>query len=178
MAVRSLLLSVFAFLVSTCALAQRFVHPSIPFTKYDLDQLKANINTAPWSTGYSALASDARSQLSYNMEGPFTEVGRAPNLNNAQWISDMTAIRNLTFMYVFTGDSAYARKATNMLDSWAVTNTVWSGNEAMLDIGDMAPYFVPAADILRGTFPGWTDSNTIHVKNYFANVLWPQSWVP
>ncbi|HWB90626.1 MAG TPA: LamG-like jellyroll fold domain-containing protein [Puia sp.] len=178
MPLRSLLLSLLALLVSTCAMAQRFVHPSIPFTKYDLDQLRANITKTPWSTGYSALASDARSKLTYTMEGPFTEVGRAPNLNNAQWISDMTAIHNLTFMYVFTGDSAYARKATNMLDAWAVTNTVWSGNEAMLDIGDMAPYFVPAADILRGTFPGWTDLNTLHVKNYFANVLWPQSWVP
>lgn len=159
-------------------MAQRFVHPSIPFTKYDLAQLKANITQEPWKTAYGKLAGDARSQLSYNMQGPDVEVGRAPNLFNSQWISDMTAIHNLTWMYVFTGDSAYARKATNMLDSWAVVNTIWSGGEAMLDIGDMAPYFVPAADILRGTFPGWTDSNTAHVKSYFANVLWPQSWVP
>jgi autotransporter-associated beta strand protein len=170
--------TVFAFLVSISTMAQRFVHPGIPFTKYDLDQLKANITQAPWLTGYNALAGDARSKLSYSMQGPFTEVGRAPNLNNSQWISDMTAIHNLTFMWIFTGDSAYARKATNMLDAWAVTNTVWSGSESMLDIGDMAPYFVTAADILRGLFPGWSDSNTIHVKNYFANVIWPQSWVP
>ena len=174
---RPLLLLLTIFLTSA-AIGQRFVHPSIPFTKYDLDQLKANITRDPWLTGYNALAGDARSKLSYNMQGPFTEVGRAPNLNNAQWISDMEAIHNLTFMWVFTGDSAYARKATNMLDAWAVTNTVWSGNEAMLDIGDNVPYLVTAADILRGLFPGWTDSNTTHVKNYFANVLWPQSWVP
>jgi autotransporter-associated beta strand protein len=168
----------FTFLVSTNAMAQRFVHPSIPFTKYDLDQLKANMNQQPWLTGYNALAGDARSKLSYGMQGPFTEVGRAPNLNNTKWISDMQAIHNLTFMWVFTGDSAYARKATNMLDAWAVTNTVWSGGEAMLDIGDYVPYFVTAADILRGLFPGWSDSNTVHVKKYFANVIWPQSWVP
>jgi hypothetical protein len=159
-------------------MAQRFVHPSIPFTKYDLDQLKANISQEPWRTGYNALVNDSRSKLTYAMQGPFTEVGRAPNLHNDQWKSDMQAIHNLTFMWIFTGDSAYARKATNMLDTWAVTNTVWSGGEAMLDIGDYVPYFVTAADILRGLFPGWSDSNTVHVKKYFANVIWPQSWVP
>lgn len=172
------LLSISFILACTALQAQRFVHPSIPFTRADLDQLKGNITKDPWLTGYNALANDSRSKLSYTMQGPFTEVGRAPNLNNSQWISDMTAIHNLTWMYVFTGDSSYARKATNMLEAWSVTNTIWSGNESMLDIGDMAPYFVPAADILRGTFPGWTDSNTAHVKSYFANVLWPQSWVP
>ncbi|WP_166437305.1 LamG-like jellyroll fold domain-containing protein [Niastella caeni] len=171
-------LVVLTFLVGTNAMAQRFVHPSIPFTKYDLDQLKANINQEPWRSAYNALAADNRSKLSYGMQGPFTEVGRAPNLNNTKWISDMQAIHNLTFMWIFTGDSAYARKATNMLDAWAVTNTIWSGGEAMLDIGDYVPYFVTAADILRGLFPGWTDSNTVHVKKYFANVIWPQSWVP
>ena len=164
--------------VSMPVKAQRGVHPSIPFTKYDLDQLKINIAQEPWRTGYNALAGDSRSKLTYAMQGPFTEVGRAPNLNNSQWISDMQAIHNLTFMWVFTGDSAYARKATNMLDAWAVTNTVWSGSESMLDIGDYTPYFVTAADILRGLFPGWSDSNTVHVKNYFANVIWPQSYVP
>jgi autotransporter-associated beta strand protein len=168
----------FTLLISTNVMAQRFAHPSIPFTKYDLDQLKANINQQPWLTGYNALANDSRAKLSYGMQGPFTEVGRAPNLHNTQWISDMQAIHNLTFMWVFTGDSAYARKATNMLDAWAVTNTIWSGGEAMLDIGDYVPYFVTAADILRGLFPGWNDSNTVHVKNYFANVIWPQAWVP
>jgi len=90
----------------------------------------------------------------------------------------MEAIHNLTFMYVFTGDSAYARKATNMLDAWAVTNTVWGGNESMLDIGDYVPYFVTAADILKSTFPGWSSANTTHVRNYFENVIYPTSWVP
>lgn len=165
-------------LIATTTMAQRFQHPSIPFTKYDLEQLRANINQEPWRTGYNALAADSRSKLSYGMQGPFTEVSRAPNLNNTKWISDMIAIHNLTFMWVFTNDSAYARKATNILDAWAVTNTVWSGNESMLDIGDYVPYMVTAADILRGTFPGWSETNTAHVKKYFADVIWPHSWVP
>lgn len=159
-------------------LSQRFVHPGVPFTRVDLDQLKTNITREPWATGYRALANDARSKLNYAMRGPFATVSRVPNLNNEQWKSDMIAIHNLAFMWVFTGDTAYARKATDILDAWAVTNTTWSGGENMLDIGDYAPYFVTGADILRGTYTGFTDIITQHVKQYFANVLYPASWVP
>jgi autotransporter-associated beta strand protein len=152
---------------------QTFTHPSIPFTNADLNQLRANITRQPWLAGYQALQNDARSQLSYTMQGPFATVSRVPNLNNPQWISDMVAIHNLTFMYVFTNNTAYAQKATNMLDAWATTNTTWGGGENQLDIGDYTPYFVTAADILRGTYPGWTAANTQHVKDYFRNVLLP-----
>ena len=170
--------TIITFFVCTQVHAQRLTHPGIPFTRYDLDQLKINITQEPWLSAYNSFKGDSHSQLSYGMKGPFATVTRAPNLNNTAWIEDMTAIHHLTFMWWFTGDSSYARKATNMLDAWAVTNNVWGGNESMLDIGDYAQYWATAADILKSTFPGWTDSNTAHVKNYFANVLYPTSWVP
>ncbi|MGN6178726.1 MAG: cellulose binding domain-containing protein [Mucilaginibacter sp.] len=176
--IRWLLLCVVVLITMMNVSAQTFIHPGIPFTRQDLDQLKANITKQPWLAGYTALQNDAHSQLSYAPKGPFATVTRAPNLNNAAWIDDMQAIHNLTFMYVFTGDSAYARKATNLLDAWAATNTSWGGNENMLDIGDMAPYFVVGADILKSTFPGWSSANDQHVNNYFRNVLFPTSYVP
>lgn len=155
-----------------------FVHPGIPFTQSDLNQLKVNITQEPWLSGYNALRNDNRSKLTYNMQGPFVNVTRAPDLNNGAWKNDMIAIHNLTFMYVFTEDAAYAQKATDILDAWAVANTTWGGGENMLDIGDYAPYFVTAADILKSTYPGWTALNTTHVNKYFNDVLYPASWVP
>jgi autotransporter-associated beta strand protein len=169
--------TVFTLLICVNAKAQRFQHPGIPFTKYDLEQLKANITKEPWLSAYNAFKEDYRSKLSYTAN-PKATVTRAPNLNNTVWINDMIAVHHLAFMWVFTGDSAYARKGTDIIDAWAVTNTVWGGNESMLDIGDFTEYWATGADILRGTFPGWTDSNTVHVKNYFANVLYPTSLVP
>jgi autotransporter-associated beta strand protein len=171
------LLVFFFILIVTKTNAQRFVHPGIPFTKYDLDQLKANITKEPWLSAYNAFKGDYRSQLSYT-GNPQVTVTRAPNLNNTVWINDMIAVHHLAFMWIFTGDSAYARRGTDILDAWAVTNTVWGGNESMLDIGDFTQCWATGADILRGTFPGWTDANTAHVKNYFANVLYPTSFVP
>ncbi|HEY1201618.1 MAG TPA: LamG-like jellyroll fold domain-containing protein, partial [Niastella sp.] len=170
--------AIFTLLVCTNVNAQRFTHPGIPFTTYDLNQLKANITKEPWLSAYNTFAADDHSKLSYFTPGPSATVTRAPNLNNTRWISDMIAIRNLAFMWIFTGDSAYARKGTDLLDAWAVTNTVWGGNESMLDIGDYADCWATGADILRSTFPGWTEANTLHVKNYFTNVLYPTSFVP
>ncbi|WPV00721.1 LamG-like jellyroll fold domain-containing protein [Mucilaginibacter sp. cycad4] len=158
--------------------AQTFVHPGVAFNWADLDQLKANITKEPWLSAYNTFKSDYHSQLSYSPAAPQQTVTRAPDLNNGQWKNDMIAIHNLAFMWWFTGDSTYARKATNILDGWAVTNTTWGGNESMLDIGDYAQYWGVSAEILRSTFPGWTAANTQHVKNYFANVLFPTSWVP
>ena len=176
------------FLLLTCicsilscispAKAQTFVHPGVAFNLADLNQLKANITRDPWLSAYNTFKSDYRSQLSYTPGAPQATVTRAPDLNNTQWKNDMVAVHNMAWMWWFTGDSTYARKATNILDGWAVTNTVWGGNESMLDIGDYAQYWGVGAEILRSTFPGWTAANTQHVKNYFANVLFPTSWVP
>ena len=171
------LLLFFGF-IQTISAQKTFVHPGIPFTQPDLDQLKANITQEPWLSGYNALKNDSRSQLSYGMKGPFATVTRAPNLNNDQWKSDMQAIHNLAWMWWFTGNTAYAKKATDMLDAWAVTNTTWGGNENMLDIGDYAQYWATGAEILRYTYPGWTQENTQHVEKYFSEVLFPASWVP
>jgi autotransporter-associated beta strand protein len=160
------------------ATAQQFVHPGIPFTRSDLDQLKQNITREPWLSAYNSFKSDARSQLSYGMQGPFTTVSRAPDINRNQWINDMTAVHNLAFMWIFTGDTAYAKKATDILNAWAVTQTSWTGDESFLDLGDQANMFVTAADILKSTYPGWTATHTANVNRYFGTVIWSQVDVP
>lgn len=158
--------------------AQQFVHPGIPFTRSDLDLLKQNITQEPWLSAYNSFKSDARSQLSYGMQGPFATVSRAPDINRNQWINDMTAVHNLAFMWIFTGDTAYAKKATDILNAWAVTQTSWTGDESFLDLGDQANMFVTAADILKSTYPGWTATNTANVNRYFGTVIWSQVDVP
>ncbi|MEP7093783.1 MAG: putative Ig domain-containing protein, partial [Flavobacterium sp.] len=172
------LVGILLFFTQIISAQKTFVHPGIPFTQSDLNQLKANITQEPWLSAYNAFKNDSKSRLDYWMRGPFATVSRAPNLNNDQWKSDMQAIHNLAWMWWFTGDTAYAKKATDMLDAWAVTNTSWGGNENMLDIGDFAHYWATGAEILRYTYPGWTQANTEHVEKYFSEVLFPASWVP
>ena len=155
--------------------APRFAHPSVPFTREDLEILKTNIKREPWKSGFEALAAEGRSKLGYKMAGPFKEVKRAPNLNLWPWRGDMIAVWNLSRMWYFTGDTAYAQKAHDILLAWAKTHTSFGGRESMLDLGDYAYMFVGGADILRGTWPGWTTADTAAVKKYFNDVLLPAS---
>lgn len=85
----------------------------------------------------------------------------------------MTAIWDLSRMWYFTRDERYAKTASWLLLGWANTQTEFSGRESMLDLGDYAYQFVGGADILRSTWPGWTEADTATVKKYFKNVLTP-----
>ena len=154
-------------------LPRRFAHPSAPLNLEQLKALKANSDKEPWKSGYAALAADPHSRLGGRIARPFAEVGRAPNVNLWPWRNDMTSVWCLARMWYFTGNKAYAQKAHDILIAWATTHKVFSGREATLDLGDYAYKFVGAAEILRGTWPGWTEADTATVKSYFAKVLLP-----
>ena len=157
----------------SCLSAQAYTHPCIPATSQDLAFIKASLNQEPWKHGYEILTNDGKSQLTYTMQGPFATVTRNPNLNLGQWRNDMAAIWNLSRMWYFTGNSAYAQKAHDILIAWANTQTSFGGQESGLDLGDYAHCYAGGASILRGTWPGWTAADTTTVKNYFLNVFWP-----
>ncbi|MTV39252.1 alginate lyase family protein [Duganella radicis] len=154
-----------------------FVHPGTPLTLADLSALKAQVDQGrePWKSGYDLLANDGKSRLTYGMAGPYATVSRAPDLNLWPWRNDMTAVWNLSRMWYFTGNQDYAKKAREILLAWATTQTEFSGRESMLDLGDYAYMFVGGADILRGTWQGWSDDDTAVVKKYFKDVLMPAS---
>jgi hypothetical protein len=153
--------------------APRFQHPCIPNTREELATIKANLDKQPWKQGYAILAANGHSQLDYKMQGPFEQVTRNPDLNRWTWMSDMEAVYDLALMWYFTGNSAYARKSHDILLAWATTQKSMGGQESGLMLGDYAYCYAGGADILRGTWPGWTAADTAVVKNYFLNVLWP-----
>jgi len=175
---KSLMASLRTLAIVACPLvvttaAQAFTHPSVPLTVGDLDTLKANLNKEPWKSGYAALAADGRSSLGYGGPNATANVSRSPDVNLGAWRNDMIAVYNLARMWYFTGDPQYAQKSRNILRAWADTQTSFTGSEANLDLGDYAFRFVGGADILRGTWPGWTQADTDAVKNLFGNVYWP-----
>jgi fibronectin type 3 domain-containing protein len=186
--VLSLLAVMSSFVTGTRIVAQatpqiptpKFVHPGVPLTITDLDNVSQMIQLQrqPWYGGYQQLVADGHSQLTYTMQGPFQEVdrnlgGTGVNVNLTQWRSDMTAIGNMSRLWYYTGNAAYAQKAHDILLAWATTQTVFGGYESNLDMGDYIHQFVTGADILRGTWPGWTANDTTTVKNFFTNVYYP-----
>jgi len=160
-----------ALLLGTMATpARAFTHPGIPLTTTDLQTIKDNLGNEPWKSGYAMLAADSHSQLTYTMQGPFANVSRNPNVNLTQWRNDMIAIWNLARMWYFTGNTQYAQKAHDILLAWANTQTSFTGIENALDLGDYAYRWAGGAEILRSTWPGWTQADTDKVKALFGNV--------
>ena len=151
-------------------------HPGVGVTLSDLQTLKANVDQGkePWKSAYDQLANSPTSRLSYaGRGGPFAKVSRAPDENLFAWRTDMVAISELSRMWYFTRDERYAENARKLLLGWATTHVEFSGRESMLDLGDYAFEFVGGAEILRSTYPGWTEADTATVKKYFKNVLIP-----
>jgi fibronectin type 3 domain-containing protein len=168
-------------LLAVTPFARAFQHPGIGLTLADLNYIKANLTNAPWSSGYASLVADGRSSLSYTMQGPATYVNRnnAGNYDNEyQWENDMTAVYNLARMWYFTGDANYAKKSHDILIAWATTQTNYGGIEAPFDLGDYAYRYAGGADILRGTWSGWTAADTATVSNYFNKVFWVDLGLP
>jgi hypothetical protein len=155
--------------------ARAYTHPCIPNTAEELATIKDNLDKEPWKTGYALLANTSTAQLTWQIEGPYANVSRAGSYdaNLTPWKNSMAAVYNLARMWYFTGNDAYAIKAREILIAWATTNTTFNGNEAGLALGDTAYAWAGGASILRGTWSGWTAADTAVVKNYFANVLWP-----
>ncbi|HTL73106.1 MAG TPA: alginate lyase family protein, partial [bacterium] len=157
-----------------------FIHPGIPLTVADLDNVKNNLGNSPWSDGYAALLADGKSSTNYVMAGPYGYVNRnyfGNYDNEGAWKNDMQAIFNLSLRWYFTGDGNYAKKSHDILLAWANTMTNFNGNEASLDLGDYAFRYGVGADILRGTWPGWTAADTLAVSNLFANVYLPATFL-
>jgi len=150
--------------------AQAYVHPSIPLTLEELNTLKASTNQNPWKDGYGYASGIS---ANYTMQGPFATVSRTPDVNLNQWKSDMGAVYGLALKWYLTGDNASAQKSHDILLAWANTQTSFGGQEMALSIGDYAGAYTGGADILRGTWPGWTAADTTTVKNYFLNLYWP-----
>uniref|UniRef100_UPI0035618A84 alginate lyase family protein n=1 Tax=Pontiella sp. TaxID=2837462 RepID=UPI0035618A84 len=154
-----------------------FVHPGIGQTVSDLDYIQSRLGLEPWKTGYEDLADTSTASLSYTMRGPTNNVGHTSAEGRDDWRSDMRAVHDLARMWYFTENEAYAQKARDILISWATTHTNFLSGETYLDMGYHAHDTFGGADILRGTWSGWTQADTDTCKTYFENVWWDQSHI-
>ncbi len=158
--------------------AHQFVHPGISWSLTDLDQLAARRFVQPWSAGWNDLTNTAEASLNYQMRGPFELVSNRPNTNQSEHTDDANASLYHALQWHFTGNEAHAIIATEILDAWATTHTTWSGTSVHLHAAWRGGTMVQAAEILRHTYPGWTQQNTVNFEAYCETVLFPQFRMP
>lgn len=159
------------------AVSQNFVHPGLPFTINDLERMKANrTDVSPWKESWSQIMSSNEASLNYVMQGPTTYVENKGNDNI--YIADVTAMLYHALQWYFTGDEAHAELAVSLIEPWARTHKTWSGTSAHLGAAWRGGTMAQACEIMRHTYPGWTDELTIVTEDYFENVFWPLFRLP
>jgi hypothetical protein len=157
--------------------AQNFVHPGLPYTINDLERMKANrIDVAPWDDAWDIILATDEASLDYEMQGPTEDVENGGN--DDLYIDDVTAMLYHALQYYFTGDEAHAELAISMIEAWASTHKTWSGTSAHLGAAWRGGTMAQACEILRYTYPGWTDDLTVLTEDYFLEVFWPLFRLP
>ena len=154
--------------------SHNFVHPGIPWTINDLNEMKDNRDVFPWSEGWDLISNSSQASLDYRMQGPAVNVDRRDN----NITNDGDAALYHALQWYFTGNSEHATKGVDILDAWATTHRTWSGNSVHLHAAWRGGTLVKAAEILRHTYPGWTSTNTRRCEDYFEDVIWPQFRIP
>jgi hypothetical protein len=152
-----------------------FVHPGLLHTRADLDRMKSMVaaGAEPYKGGFDAFAAHAGSKSDYTVRGGFREMGRNPNVNMGESVSDCNAAYHNAVMWAITGERAHADKAIRILDAWSANLAAISGLDAILAAGIYGFKFVNAAEILRHTDAGWPQADIERAERMFKDVFYP-----
>jgi fibronectin type 3 domain-containing protein len=156
------------------AAAAQFVHPGLFHTQEDLDRMKSMVasNVEPWASGYLVFSTNSFSQSTYGGSSfGFPTVGRNPDVNRTAMDQNSSAAYQLAVRWYITGNQAYANKAIQILDGWSGQLTNMTGTDRRLLASLAGTKLVNAAEILRHTNSGWTNSNQFGAM--MRNVFYP-----
>lgn len=145
--------------------AAGFTHPGLLNTKVELDFVKAKIQAGeePWKSLFHRMQSSSYGNLNYTPH-PLTVVnanGKDADLEN----EDAKAAYAQALLWYFTDNEAYAKNSVSILNAWSETlvkHESTNGQKALLAAwcGSVFPL---AGEILRSTYPSWTDRE---IKNF------------
>ncbi|CAM1502478.1 Fc.00g044620.m01.CDS01 [Cosmosporella sp. VM-42] len=172
---------------SALADAQNFKHPGIFISKAQLDHAKSNINNAPYAAALKDLNGVWYASSSWQPK-PVANVvctgnGVGGEVGCAERRTDGLSAYANALRWAVTGDKASAQGAIRILDAWSSTLKSQVPNEAWppqvgLDSGWVTSTFTRAAEILKYTNAGWSQSGQDAFKNMLLKLYLPELLVP
>ncbi|MBQ1842467.1 MAG: alginate lyase family protein, partial [Bacteroidales bacterium] len=176
----SAVLCVLALITSSCNTKDSvkdsgFVHPGIDLTLADLDWVKAMVlaGEEPWA-GYAV---ELKKGLLDFVPQPSSRVIRGAygsiDIGSSQWGASSGRVYACAVLWYITGEEAYAKKAIEIIDAWSRKLRSFDENDTKLIIGLDGQAFCNAAEILRYTYPGWTEEDTESVNTLLMEILFP-----
>lgn len=142
---------------------------------------KVDANLSPWKEAYEVMLRDADQGLL--VESHAKEIWEVPGFYSdkeghvAGKISlelDTQSAYAGALAYRFTGDSRYANKAVELLNSWAAINKKIGEQDAPLASAYIGVGMINAANLLKD-YPGWSEQEQTAFQNWVENV-WMSVW--
>jgi len=147
-----------------------FVHPGVVLTKANLREIERGVRSGrePWKSWFKQYDGDPSG---VGVAGQFEEYGRNPDLHRGEFQSDMWQLYRMAMLWTVKKDRRAAEKGMEILRTYAQKHKRWSGVESSFMRGDCMNCVV-AAEILRWTYPGWTEQDTTDLTRYFSEMWW------
>ncbi|HEX9048702.1 MAG TPA: alginate lyase family protein, partial [Verrucomicrobiae bacterium] len=170
-----LFLTVWSIFTAVAFADTAFVHPGLLQNRADLERMRAAVaaKAEPIYSGYLVLASNAASQLSYQMMGPMEMAGRNPTAGQTNYDSDANAAYQCAILWCITSNRAYADKSKAIINAWSANLKSITGRDAILMAG-LGPFkMVNAAELLRYTDAAWSADEIKQTEKHFRDVIYP-----
>jgi hypothetical protein len=156
-----------------------FLHPGILVNRAQLDEIKRRVEKGiePQKSAFEALKVSKWGARNYMPHPRATvECGSQsnPDYGCKDEQADSEAAYGQALLWYITGDKVYAENAMKILNGWATTltggHTNANGQVQASWTGDVFPR---AAEIMRFSYKGWTDADTLRLQNMFTTQFLP-----
>ena len=155
-----------------------FVHPGLLHDASDLERMRRHVAAKdfPWIEGFDVLKKHPASSATWNIRGPLAAARfDADDRGRSNILTfDADAAYQNALMWCITGDEAHARKATEILDTWASTLRLVDGHDARLRVALTGFKLISAAELLRHTYPQWDRESVARFEQFVRGVIMPQ----
>lgn len=156
-----------------------FNHPGVVVDRAQLDFVKAKVNgkEQPWTDAYNNMLSSKYASTTWTPKPRATvECGptSTPDVGCTDERQDAIAAYTLSLAWYITGTAKYAQKAIDIMNAWAGTIKAHTNSNAPLQTGWAGSSWVKAAEIIRYTNAGWSQSDVTQFENMLRDVYLPE----
>lgn len=156
-----------------------FQHPGVVFDKAQLDFVKSKVNGGqqPWTDAYNNMLSSQYASTTRTPKPRATvECGptSTPDFGCTDERQDAIAAYTLSLAWYISGTAKYAQKAIDIMNAWAGTIKAHTNSNAPLQTGWAGSSWAKAAEIIRYSNAGWSQSDITKFENMLRNVYLPE----
>jgi len=156
-----------------------FVHPGILVNGAQLQEIKRRVAAGiePQKSAFEALKTSKWGALDYTPHPRETvECGSNsnPDFGCKDEQADSEAAYGQALLWAITGNEAYAKNAIRIMDAWSSTlKGGHTNNNGQVQASWTGDVFPRAAEIIRGTYKGWSDAKIAQFQNMLRTQFLP-----